>query len=294
MRTKEIETSDISDYIRRDAESLYLLLETEFFEDAWSDVCDIDFGTVKRWLWSDTFLDQHETDGPLLVEVNNNSALISHYIEHWSTENSAIVIKTPYSMELLIQHLQSLILIMLPDGTHAKMRLQEPRKLAGILNSLQKDTDYESLMGPIKEIIWCENCGKQTRWLGAMNDKMQEPKHTKEDMFWFQFQQEYIDKINTNEALYFIHQLASKVSEKFDIDMKEAIDKTHEYTKEARQSGFLQDNEMEHYVNLRMDFGDFRNNETAKSLLIDKNYEPGGRLQKVRIHLENSSEGALL
>lgn len=293
MRTKEIETPEIANYIVSNTESLYLLLETEFFEDAWSDVCDIDFGTSKRWVWSDTFLDEHETDGPLLVELDSNSPLIPYYIDNWSIENSAVVIKTPYSMELLIQHLQSLILIMLPDSTQAKMRLQEPRKLAGILNSMQKDTDYIALMGPIQEIIWRENCGKQSRWLGALNEQTHEPKHTKDDMFWFQFQQEHMDIINTNEALYFIHQLAWKISEQFDIDIKDAIEKTHQYTKEARQSGFLQDSEMEHYVSLRFDFGDFNTDDTAKSLLVDQNYEPGGRLQQVRIHLENSSEGAL-
>ena len=278
--------------LSKKTDQLFLFLDSDYFEDSTAEVKAVEPHINIELLWNNSPLwDEYKYDGPIIVQLNEGSNLIAHFIEHWAKENCGIIIQSSYKLEEVFNHLQSLTFTAEPDDTLTRLRLYEPRKLRGIMNAMQEDEQLESFMGPIETFIWQENCGKESTWLTSKNPKPHPAKHDISDEHWFAFSKAQNDIIAQNEVRYFFRNLAWQLSEDFELEIDEAQKQSETLTREARTMGFLENDDMESYVRLRMQYGDFVNNQTVKKHLNDTDYEPGGRLTKIEVFLKNTLGG---
>lgn len=271
------------------SEQLFLFLDSDYFEDSVDEVKSVESYVNIELLWDNNPLwDEYKYDGPILVQLNEGSIQIPHFIEHWAKENRGIIIQSSYKVEDVFNHLQSLTFTAEPDNTLTRLRLYEPRKLRGIVDAMQEDNDLENLMGPIEKFIWQENCGKESTWLTTKNPKPHPTKHDISDEHWFSFSKPQNDIIAQNEVRYFFRNLAWQLSEDFELEIDEAQKQSETLTREARTMGFMENNDMEKYVRLRMQYGDFRNNQSVQEHLKNTDYRPGGRLTKIEVFLKST------
>lgn len=271
------------------SENLFLFLDSDYFEDSVDEVKAVEFYVNIELLWDNNPLwDEYKYEGPILVQLNEGSIHIPNFIENWAKENRGIIIQSSYKPEDVFNHLQSLSFTAEPDNTLTRLRLYEPRKLRGLMDAMQEDHDLENIMGPIEAFIWQENCGEESTWLSTQNPKPRPAQHDISDEHWFAFSQPQNDIIAQNEVRYFFRNLAWQLSEDFDLDIDEAQKQSEALTREARTMGFLEHNDMESYVRLRMQYGDFRNNPSVQNDLNNTDYEPGGRITKIKVYLKNT------
>lgn len=270
-------------------DQLFLFLDSDYFEDSISEVKAVEPHINIELLWDNNPLwDEYKYDGPIIVQLNENSNLIAHFIEHWAKENRGVIIQSSYKAEDIFNHLQSLTFTAEPDDTLTRLRLYEPRKLRGIMDAMQENEPLESLMGPIEKFIWQENCGEESTWLTTKNPKPHPAKHDISDEHWFAFSKPQNDIIAQNEVRYFFRNLAWQLSEDFELEINDAQKQSETLTREARTMGFMRNDDMESYVRLRMQYGDFRNKQTVKKHLHNANDNPGGRLTKIKVFLEQT------
>ncbi len=257
----------------------YLLLETDLINKPYDKVSAIDFFTTKEWLWNNTFLEQHQEDGPLLVNMEEDSALIPHYLSTWAIKNAAIMLFSPFELDTVMAHLQSIILIMMPDGNQARLRLHEPRKLAGILGALDSETQ-SSLMGPIEHIIWLENCGQDQSWYQADNKMPHLPVNT--GLRWFCFNETQIQSFNRFEESWFIRNLAWKIAEQHNLEINTAQTETEALCKQALKDGFRAEQDITDYCHLQIQHSDKLNTGHCSILLKEQSIPPHARLVRVQ------------
>ncbi len=268
---------------------LFLFLDSDYFENSVDEVKAIEFQVTIALLWENSPLwDEYKYDGPIIVQLNENSQLIAYFIENWAEENTGIILQSSEKLEGVFEHLQSLIFTAEPDDTLTRLRLYEPRKLRGIVEAMQEDKDLENLMGPIETFIWQENCGQEITWLSTKNPKPHPAKHDISDEHWFAFSKKQNDIIAQNEVRYFFRNLAWQLSEDFELEIDDAQKQSETLTREARTMGFMENDDMETYVRLRMQYGDFRNNLTVQEYMKDTDYRPGGRLTKIKVFLDKT------
>ena len=184
---------------------LFLFLDSDYFENSVDEVKAIESQVTIALLWENSPLwDEYKYDGPIIVQLNEGSQLITHFIENWAEENTGIILQSSEKLEEVFKHLQSLIFTAEPDDTLTRLRLYEPRKLRGIVDAMEKEDDLENLMGPIETFIWQENCGQESIWLTTENPKPHPAKHDIRDEHWFAFSKKQNDIIAQNEVRYFL------------------------------------------------------------------------------------------
>ncbi len=285
----EVYSDEAVEKLAKNTDQLFLFLDSDYFEDSIAEVKAVEPYVNIELLWDNNPLwDEHKYDGPILVQLNEGSKHIAHFVDNWATENRGIIIQSSYKVEDVFNHLQSLTFTAEPDNTLTRLRLYEPRKLRGTVDAMQEDKDLESLMGPIETFIWQENCGEESTWLTSKNPKPQPATHTLKDEHWFAFSKPQNDIIAQNEVRYFFRSLAWQLSKDFELDIDDAQKQSETLTREARTMGFMEYNDMESYVRLRMQYGDFRNNQTVQEHLNNTEYQSGGRLTKIKVFLEQT------
>lgn len=268
---------------------LFLFLDSDYFENSVDEVKAIESQVTIALLWEDSPLwDEYKYDGPIIVQLNEDSQLITYFIENWAEENAGIILQSSEKLEDVFKHLQSLIFTAEPDDTLTRLRLYEPRKLRGLVDAMQEDEQLESFMGSIEKFIWQENCGEESTWLTTENPKPHPAKHDISDEHWFAFSKQQNDIIAQNEVRYFFRSLAWQLSDDFELEIEDAQKQSEKLTREARTMGFMENDDMEGYVRLRMQYGDFRSNQTVKEHLNNTEYKPGGRLTKIKVFLEQT------
>ena len=282
-------SEDALNKLSENSDQLFLFLDSDYFENSVDEVKAIEISVTIALLWENSPLwDEYKYDGPIIVQLNEGSQLITHFIENWAEENTGIILQSSEKLEEVFEHLQSLIFTAEPDDTLTRLRLYEPRKLRGIVEAMQEDNDLENLMGPIEKFIWQENCGQESTWLTTKNPKPQSAQHDISDEHWFAFSKKQNDIIAQNEVRYFFRNLAWQLSEDFDLKIDEAQKQSETLTREARTMGFMENDDMETYVRLRMQYGDFRSNKSVQEQLNNTNHRPGGRLTKIKVFLEKT------
>ena len=155
-------------------------------EDAQYWIEQIDSRTDSEWILEDTQFDQNKKDGPLLVGLNKDSPLPEHYIKHWTQHRIGIFIQSDADIDEMQQHLSSLVLVNSETDSLVYFRLQEPRQLDGVLKSLDEYKQAE-LLGPIKNLIWCKDIGREYQWMSAENPNPTPA--SEQEAPWFNFTQ---------------------------------------------------------------------------------------------------------
>ena len=274
---------------------LFLFLEADYFENAQEEVEEMDINANTKLLWENSQLwHEHRANGPLIVETSNSSPIFKKFIEKWSEENRGVVITTEHTLQELTQHLQSLIFVTEPNNTLTRLRLYEPRKLRGVLDSMQEPNDLSELMGCIEEFIWQENCGLDEAWLSTKNPNPHAPRHNIHDENWFRFTQEQNEIIDEHEEHYFCKKISYKLKSSFKIlvTQKEAYIQISKLNQEAKEQRFLKEDDKEEYIRLRLMFGDFRLDDEVVKIVNDKYSEMGGKLMKIKNYF-NLKKGAV-
>lgn len=267
---------------------VFVFLDSDYFENSTSEVLDIEHHALVRLLWEDNPLwDEYKHDGPIVVEIPHQSPLINHFINHWAPQNRGIIMLSRFSQNQVFQHLQSLTFVSEPDNTLSRLRLYEPRKLRGIIDAMGKD--IQQLMGPVEKLIWQENCGNHSVWLEVENTDAFPPGYTIKDEHWFAFSEKQNAIINKHEEKYFSDHLSWQLGTQFNLPVDEASRQASALIKEAKTKGFYKEVDIETYAKLRMKYGDFGRDRTILSHLSNTDFEPGGRLTKIKTYLENKS-----
>lgn len=155
---------------------------------------------------------------------NSGSKLIEKYISHWGNWHAGIFIELTEtaeateitSEESLINHLRSLLLVEMPEDGEVHYRFQETRKLAGILKALDSKERLSELLGPIKRLLWQQNCGADKTYFQVENPQQQET--TEKPMGWFNFTQTEKEKIDIAELAWYKRSIVSTVQQKIKED----------------------------------------------------------------------------
>jgi len=163
--------------------------------------------TSDTQIWEDTPFDEFKNIGPYLSRFHSDSKLIEKYVNLWGNWHAGIFIEA-LSEESLINHLRSLLLVNMPNDGEVYYRLQEPRKLAGILKALDSTERLIELLGPIKTIMWQQNCGADTKYFQINNPK---PQVIENNMGWFSFTQSEKDNIDKAETTWYKRSIISTV-----------------------------------------------------------------------------------
>lgn len=164
-------------------------------------------------LWENSDFDGFKDQGPIFVEFEPPSPLVEKYLSEWGNTNVGIFIQAT-SREALIKHLQSIFMVDMPDDGQVYHRLQESRKLAGVLQSLN-DERFSQLLGPIHHIYWQENCGKDIRYYQAENVN---PYEHSQQAGWFHFTRQERDGIDAAELSWYKRSILSEII--FNIEQK--------------------------------------------------------------------------
>ena len=267
---------------------LFLFLEGDYFENVQEEVEGMDINANTKLLWENSNLwHEHRANGPLIVETINSSPIFKTFLEEWSEENRGVIILSEYSLEQVTQHLQSLIFVTEPDNTLTRLRLYEPRKLRGVLNAMQEPNSLSDMMGCIESFIWQENCGVEEEWLHTKNPNPHAPRYNIYDENWFVFTEEQNMILFLNEEEYFCRRLSYELEDLFRIpvEQEQRYEQIKLLSKEAKEQNFFPYADREKYMRLRLEFGDFRDDEEIEKILKKEGYAMGGKLVYMKKYL---------
>ncbi len=283
IRAEKIIEEDVRDALNTENQ-YYLLLENDHI-DLYKMIKSIDFYTHVRFLWENTFLDEHKEESPFLIQFDKNSLLIEAFIKIWTKENLGILIESSFSPKQLQQHLQSILLVRLPDGTQARFNLHEPRKLAGVLNALETEERYQSLLRPIKTLYWQENCGTRSTWYQAKQANSQAPIYTHNDMRWFMFNKEEIKQMDEHELSYLSCELISELELNDDFMKKLYGEDIKEYVnrgiKNAHRLQLYKEENIKHYLLLCATHPHRASNQEFINIIVDTKSDEDFRLSQL-------------
>ena len=218
MSLTELDKNEAQDESLSSSYTKFLLLDTELIEDddyptpdnfadsmpIARDIVDIlrdtDLNTTRDWLWQDTYLNEHYERGPILVEIEQDSALIPHFWDKFSSINAGVLITSSFERAQVLDHLKSILTVKLPNNSEAQLKLQYPVKHVGLFEALN-DLRLSSFLGPIKNIFFTENCGPKSRYFKVTNPAEHKPKNKSPN--WFKWSDDEINQINNHGQQFF-------------------------------------------------------------------------------------------
>ena len=149
--------------INAEGKAHFLLLDGGLNLNLLDDVMNLHFPVNRRWALENTAFHDEKENGILIQEMDDESIFLNQYIEQWSTEHLGIIIETSSPIDMLQQHLSTTISADTDDSKDLFFRWHEPRKLAGLLNTLNNE-QLTKLLGPINKIYWCEFAHDEAHW----------------------------------------------------------------------------------------------------------------------------------
>jgi hypothetical protein len=197
---------------------MYLLLETEAVEEYLAmqageeaspptlldGVKQHDFATLTRWVWNDTEYGAYATRGPLLVQFEPGSALDGVFRDEWAVKADAgLFLASQAQMDEVVGHLRSILLVALPEGNLARLRLQDTQALASVLLGLLPSR-AAMLLGPSGTVVWRENTGQASRWWRFRSEERAEDHAEVGGVF--QFSDIEMNRIDANLAQRQLHE----------------------------------------------------------------------------------------
>ena len=232
MKLKEITAEALEEHVAGLKDG-YALFEAEILQDndydlkakslenelpealSASEIIDeVDSHTIDTQVWEDTPFEDFKNIGPHLSHFHAGSKLIKKYLTLWGDWHAGVFIDA-LSEDSLIAHLRSLLLVNLGTEGEVHYRLQETRKLAGILESMDTAERISELLGPIKSIAWQQNCGADKSYFMIENPN---PHENPQKMGWFNFSHSEEQKINTASATWYKKSIISTVLDKIEKD----------------------------------------------------------------------------
>lgn len=188
----------------------------------------IDPYTFHSRIWEDTLFDEFQHNGPILSYFSEPTPLAEHYLNEWGHWHAGVFIET-LNEAALVRHLQSLLLVKLGSEGEVHYRLQEPRKLSGVLNAFDNEQRISELLGPIKAITWQQNCGADTNYYQVSNLT---PHETQQQIGWFTFSHDEQKKIDDWDNQWYKRSIVSTLEKEIEQNPKHTQHLANYSTKE--------------------------------------------------------------
>ncbi len=133
----------------------FLLLDGGLESDLASIVAAEDWRTWHTWVYAQTEYAAQQSAGPLLVQAQQGSPLLSAVVEPWAPLHWGGVLLSAQPFESVLQHVRTLRHATLPDGQQHLFRPHDPRALRGLVDGMDGPA-LDALIGPIDTWFWCE------------------------------------------------------------------------------------------------------------------------------------------
>lgn len=243
MNINSTTQNEINKLISESQINVFFLLETEVVEDALYEkpkpdadeipdvkriddiIDDVDFHSISEWVWLDSKWDDNKEQGPYLVQLASNSALIEFYMTVLAPIDGGIIFTSKSDLDDLQKHFKSIMTVRLPDNDIAYFRLQEPLKLVGVLGALS-ESRASDLLGPVNQVFWLENCGAKSCWYHATNSS-DDKNNEDQGLEWFKWEREEMKYIDDYDLKHFKNSIFNTLSQQIDSGEYMGIDLGH-------------------------------------------------------------------
>ncbi|WP_223671353.1 DUF4123 domain-containing protein [Kangiella shandongensis] len=262
-----------------------------------------------HWLWEDTDWNEHYRQGPCLVEIEPESALVDFFAETLAVEGFGVLLQTANSTNELIEHLRSLLRVRVQGKGLVYFKINNPRTLASYVDTLAEEK-LAQLLGPISNVIWRQNVGAKHQWMNYKNSHRYEPEQ--KNMGWFIWSAEEIQQIDRDELLLFRKSLLNDALHYREIGYFErqptmALQKLSEKAlteviyqllAEAEEYQVLDKKLKKRWVELFLYYKNYVERPAYKMILQDTQLHPNRRIKNVNYllkqELKGKSEGEVL
>lgn len=261
----QIDEADIDAFImqKESHERYHLLIDASLFENLIADICNVNAFCTKRWLWEGTLLDEHKASGPLLVRFDTcDDPLLDFFISGKDVSDRAIFFISGSSLEEIMEHLRNRLFAFLPDGSKAMIRIFDPRKLSGVINSLSLDK-LEYLFRPLGKLLWREHCFDITRNLVLhivdTNDKS--------ILSELSINEKELESIDKHSIKRFIQTMARMLVAKHSVEEEKAEEIAIRYSRKAYSYNIDTEKDIEEYISISIENHDLMNSPMMDSIL---------------------------
>ena len=255
---------------------------------------EVDPHTIDTQIWEDTPFDDFKNIGPHLSHYHGNTKLIEKYLSLWGDWHVGVFVDA-LSEDALIDHLRSLLLVNMPEEGEVHYRLQESRKLAGIINALDSEERVSTLLGPIKSMVWQQNCGADQAYFQVQNPN---PHETNDSMGWFSFTPSEKQKIDKAELIWFKRSIVSSVLKTVENDATQ-VEHLKKYKPEeiesfldngyeaARKKKIYSEDGLRFFLINSLYYPEFMNDKDAARIVNQEHWVESKRLNQLKEMLES-------
>lgn len=256
---------------------LYILLDGALLEAAKLAYSHDDNPTVQH-LYTGTRHSAAIEVSPCLIQPSSASRL-------WRAEgewrHAGIVLQSDAELNVLANHLRSLISIRLPSHQLAYCRFYSPSWMGRLLGSCSND-ELQAFSGPIQRWVAYE----QAAWLSLGPSSTGAPRQASEEG-WFCLRPEQLELLQADEEQRFVERMAGhfECPSATAAEGVAARDQLERLILQARQYGFTQEHQCTHYLELAQRFPEELKTPELSSLLADQGLATDKRLEQAESRL---------
>jgi len=265
----------------------YLLLDGGLSLSLLDDTMNLHFPESRRWVLENTEFDSEKESGLLIQSMDEEDIFLNHYVQQWSTEHLGIIIESKAGIDKLQQHLLNTISVDINDSKDLFFRWHEPRKLAGLLNTLNNE-QVSSLLGPISKVYWCEYAHDEAHWYEFENLHIDNhPVQTH-----ITIEKDQIEQLDEYDLYYYSRSLSREL---IDEDKRpESITEEHfaravlKNIKDALAINITHEDDVNHYIRIQLEHSNtIAEDKSIRAIFRDETLPPWKRLEKIQRELEN-------
>jgi hypothetical protein len=187
--------------------SRYLLLDGAQIENLPARLYSLDDSPVVEWLYHATPYQAVFDVGPALVVLRTNSALEQAFTDHWQ-HDAGLLIESDAPMQLLAEHLRSLIHARVTGDTSMLFRYYDPRVMRHWLLALSP-AEKDHLMGPISRVRLPARESQDEQWIVREQDRQNVQPYAERP--WLYLDEQQLQQLNQGKLEMFDQQLLEHV-----------------------------------------------------------------------------------
>lgn len=270
----------------------FLLLDGGLNINLHDEVMNLHFPVSRRWALEGTAFDNEKENGILIQEMDDDGIFLNQYVQQWSTDHLGIIIETSETISKLQQHLGKTITADLDDSKDLYFRWHEPRKLAGLLNTLNNE-QVTNLLGPISKLYWCEYAHDEAHWYEFQNLNTQ----TTPAAGKLYISKDQLSELNEYDLYYYARTLSRElISED---KRPESITEEHfvravlKNIKDALAINITHSDDINQYIRIQLEHSNtIAQDKDIHAMFRDESLPPWQRLEKIQQELEKTGKGS--
>ena len=264
----------------------FLLLDGGMNLNLMDDVMNLHFPVGRRWVLEDTAFNDEKESGTLLQEMDDDGIFLDKFNQEWSSQHLGIILETRGTIEDLQQHLKNTISVDTKDSKDLFFRWHEPRKLAGLLNTLNNE-QLSSLLGPISKIYWCEYAFDEAHWYEFENlSEGHNPLQGK-----IVITKDQLSQLNEYDLYYYSRTLSRELIN--EDKRPESISEEHfaravlKNIKDALALNITHSDDINHYIRIQLEHSNtIAEHKEIRAMFTDETVPPWQRLDNIQQELE--------